>query len=90
MTTIDGGAGLQEGHLIPTEPLAYGNVVLQPKYDNEYNKNHPIKNIDAYSEEYFEQLDDYIKNSMTKQNPVVYLRTQIVLNSWKQQKEYKV
>jgi len=90
MTTIDVGSGLQEGHLIPTEPLAYGNVVLQPKYDNEYNKNHPIKNIDAYSEEYFEQLDDYIKNSMTKQNPVAYLRTQIVLNSWKQQKEYKV
>ena len=90
MTTIEGGAGLQEGHLIPTEPLAYGNVVLQPKYDNEYNKNHPIKNIDEYSEEYFEQLDDYIKNSMTKENPVAYLRTQIVLNSWKQQKEYKV
>ena len=81
---------MEEGHLIPTEPLAYGNVVLQPKHDNEYNKNHPIKNIDAYVAEYLEQLDEYIDNSTGNVNALVKMRTQIVLNSWKQQREYKV
>jgi len=90
MTTIEVGVGLEEGHLIPTEPLAYGNVVLQPKYDNEYNKNHPIKNIDTYIDEYLEQLDEYIENSMGTVNPIVKFRTEIVLKSWKQQKEYKI
>tara|TARA_Y100000361_G_scaffold151641_1_gene169402 strand:- start:660 stop:2411 length:1752 start_codon:yes stop_codon:yes gene_type:complete len=90
MISIDDGVGLQEGHLIPTEPLAYGNVVLQPKHDNEYNKNHPIKNIDGYVEEYLEQLDEYIDNSMGEVNPIAKIRTETVLNSWKRQKEYKV
>ena len=81
---------MEEGHLIPTEPLAYGNVVLQPKHDNEYNKNHPITNIDAYVAEYLEQLDEYIDNSTGNVNALVKMRTEIVLNSWKQQKEYKV
>ena len=90
MTSIDDGKGLEEGHLIPTEPLAYGNVVLQPKHDNEYNKNHPITNIDAYVAEYLEQLDEYIDNSTGNVNALVKMRTEIVLNSWKQQKEYKV
>ena len=88
ITNIDNGSGLQEGHLIPTEPLAYGNVVLQPKYDNAYNKNHPIKNIDAYIEEYLEQLDDYIDNSHGKVNMIAKMRTKILLDNWNQQKEY--
>ena len=89
MTSIGDGKGLEEGHLIPTEPLAYGNVVLQPKYDNQYNQNHPIKNIDTYVAEYLEQLDEYIDNSTGTVNQLVQMRTEIVLNSWKQQKEYK-
>jgi len=79
---------LQEGHLIPTNPIVYGNIVLQPKGDNDFNNNHPIKDIDLYIKEYMEQLNEFFENSILTSNPVIILRTQMVLNSWINQKNY--
>jgi hypothetical protein len=79
---------LQEGHLIPTAAITYGNIVLQPKGDNKFNNNHPIKNIDKYIEEYMLELNEFFENSSISQNPLAVLRTKAVLGSWNNQKEY--
>lgn len=80
---------LQEGHLIPTHPISYGNIVLQPMGDNKFNNNHPIKDIDSYITEYMEQLNEFFENSSLKQHPAITLRTQLVLDNWKNQKLYE-
>jgi len=79
---------LQEGHLIPTGAITYGNIVLQPKGDNKFNNNHPIKNINSYIEEYMSELNEFFENSSIKPNQLAVLRTQAVLDSWNKQKEY--
>jgi hypothetical protein len=79
---------LQEGHLIPTVAATYGNIVLQPKGDNKFNNNHPIKNIDSYIDDYMSELNEFFENSSINQNPLAVLRTKVVLGSWNNQKEY--
>jgi len=79
---------LQEGHLIPTAAATYGNIVLQPKGDNKFNNNHPIKNIDKYIEEYMLELNEFFENSSIGQSQLAVLRTKAVLESWNNQKEY--
>ena len=79
---------LQEGHLTPTNAITYGNIVLQPKGDNKFNNNHPIKNIDSYITEYIEQLNEFFETSGMVKNELAVLRTRAVLSSWKNQKDY--
>jgi hypothetical protein len=79
---------LQEGHLIPTDAITYGNIVLQPKGDNKFNNNHPIKNISNYIDEYMSELNEFFENSPIIQNPLAVLRTKEVLKSWVNQQEY--
>ena len=79
---------LQEGHLIPTGNITYGNIVLQPKGDNKFNNNHPIKNISNYIDEYMSELNEFFENSPISQNPLAVLRTKEVLKSWVKQQEY--
>jgi len=79
---------LQEGHLIPTGNITYGNIVLQPKGDNKFNNNHPIKSISKYIDEYMLELNEFFENSPITQNPLAVLRTKEVLKSWVKQQEY--
>ena len=73
-----------QGHLVPDDELHYGNCVVQPPKNNEYNHNHPIDNIDDYIENYMKVVNEVVDNP----NPLIILNTQAYLNSWKNQKEY--
>ena len=87
MISIDDGVGLQEGHLIPTEELFYGNCVVQPPKDNVYNDNHPIRDIDAYIKQY---LDDVKRIMGDDLDFIIFETTKLYLHSWKDQKNYKI
>jgi len=54
---------LPEGHLIPTEPKKYGNVITQLPEDNVYNNHKPISDLGLYVSEYQNQLDSWIKDN---------------------------
>jgi hypothetical protein len=79
---------LQKGHIIADLPLAYGNIVLQSPKDNAYNDNHPIDDMDSYTQKYMSQLKEWA----TKNNAdtMAILKTEIFLNSWKSQKQINI
>jgi hypothetical protein len=73
-----------KGHLIPADDLHYGNCIVQPPKNNEYNDNHPIEDIDDYIENYMKVVNEVVDNP----NPLIILNTQAYLDSWKNQKDY--
>lgn len=75
---------MQQGHVIPTNPIAYGNVVLQLPKDNKYNNNKPITNIDEYIKTYMSELHDWVKANEID-DIIAVSKTKIVLESWKTQ-----
>jgi len=77
----------EQGHLIPTEELFYGNCVVQPPKDNVYNDNHPIRDIDAYIKQY---LDDVKRIMGDDLDFIIFETTKLYLYSWKDQKNYKI
>ena len=57
---------LQEGHLISTKPLEYGNVITQLPADNKFNNNKPINDLKQYVTEYQTQLENWIDENNLK------------------------
>jgi hypothetical protein len=82
-------SAFEDGHIEPTGGVKYGNIVLQPKKDNNYNSNKPINDIEHYTAEYLSNLDVYL-DGVSDKDYMARERTKEILNSWKQQKEYKV
>ena len=76
--------GLEEGHCDGSDVKKFSNIILQPKLDNKYNDNHPIDDVEAYAEKYLQQLKEYLGDDL---NPKIYEKTEILLNSWKNQIE---
>jgi len=80
---ISGGKkNWEEGHLDGSDIKKYGNIVIQPKLDNKYNNNKPIDDIDVYIKEYLKQLKLCLGNDL---DHIIFDRTKILLNSWKNQ-----
>lgn len=77
----------EDGHLIPTEPVWYGNIVIQPPLDNKYNDNKPIKDIQQYIDEYMSDIKSALGDDV---NPIVLDRTRVYLESWINQKNYQI
>ena len=80
---------LQEGHLIPTKPLEYGNVITQPPGDNSFNNNKPINDLNQYITDYQIQLEEWFKeNNLQSDNEkgMIKYRTLIFIEGWKEQK----
>jgi len=77
----------EQGHLIPTEELFYGNCVVQPPKDNVYNDNHPIRDIDAYIKQYLDDVKRIMGNDL---DFIIFETTKLYLHSWKNQKNYKI
>lgn len=85
------GNNFEIGHLIPTNPLTWGNVILQTKGDNNFNDNHPIKDIPKYVEEYVNQLTEWYEAlGFDKQFKMAstYNRTISFLNSFEAQSRF--
>ena len=90
--TIDWNGSLADGHLVPTKPKKYGNVVLHPPLDNHYNNNKPINDINHYILQYQIDLDNWMKvNDLASdlENQKTQQRTTILLESWINQVEIK-
>jgi len=77
----------EDGHLIPTEPLWYGNCVIQPSLDNKYNDNKPIRDIQAYIDELLIDIQNVKGDDM---DVMILERTKVYYESWFNQKDYQI
>ena len=82
-------SAFEDGHLNPTGGLKYGNIVLQPKEDNDYNSNKPINDIKQYTDEYLSDLDKYL-DGVSDKDFMARERTKTILDSWDNQKNYSI
>lgn len=82
-------SAFEDGHLNPTGGVKYGNIILQPKEDNNYNSNKPINDIKQYTTEYISDLDKYLEGISDK-DFMARERTKTILDSWDNQKNYSI